>query len=106
MRPRASLSAVNGNGLDVLCTQNRAAAAAAGMPPVVRDRRVANLPLAGRTNGGDAVFGSEPSTQSLFRHVARGAAEVAGALDSHAAVVDNQHGQLRRSPDDDERIGA
>ena len=60
-RPR--WRAAHRDGLDVLAAEHRAAAAAAGMPAVVRDRGVAHRALAGRADRGDLIVGAEPLAQ-------------------------------------------
>src|SRR5207244_11447251 len=61
----ASMRSAHGNSLDVLAAKHRAAAAASGMPPVVRDRRVADEALAGRPDRRNPVVGAEPGPHLL-----------------------------------------
>ena len=76
VRPLAALRPAHGDRLDVLAAQHRAAAAAAGVPAVVRDRRVADRALAGRPDRRDAVVGAEPRAQRRFGLLARRAAQI------------------------------
>ena len=65
VRPLAALRAAHGDRLDVLAAEHRAAAAAAGVAAVVRDRGVAHGALAGRADRGDPEVGAEPRSQRL-----------------------------------------
>ena len=60
VRPLAPLRAAHGDRLDVLGAEHRAAAAAAGVAAVVRDRGVAHPALAGRADRRDLEVGAEP----------------------------------------------
>ena len=61
--PIAALRSTDGNGFEVLAAEHRSAAAAAGVAAVVRNRRVSNTALAGRSNRRDAEIAAEPSAQ-------------------------------------------
>ena len=76
MRPLAALRAAHGDRLDVLAAQHGAAAAAAGVAAVVRDRRVADRVLAGGADRGDLIVGAKPRAQRRLGHLACGAAKV------------------------------
>ena len=79
-----ALRAANGDGLDVLRAQHRAAAAAAGVPAVVRDRGIAHQPLAGRADRGDLKFGAQAGSRNrLSASPAGQAPQIAGRLEPH-----------------------
>ncbi len=106
MRPLDALRAAHGDRLDVLAAEHGPAAAAAGVPAVVRDRRVADGTLAGGPDRRDPVVGAEPRAQLFFRHRTRLAAHVIGRLEPYLAIVDHEHRQPRRTADDDDGVAA
>ena len=73
-----ALRTADGNRLDILRTQHGAAAAAAGVPAVVRNRGVAHQPLAGRADRGDLKIGAESLAQPILRLAIRQAPQFAG----------------------------
>ena len=95
VRPLAALRAAHGDRLDVLAAQHGAAAAAAGVAAVVRDRGVADRVLAGRADRRDPIVGAEPRSQRSLRSpgTSRRARPPADSS-AHLAVVDDQHRQL------------
>ena len=62
-----SPSPSNCNRLDVLRTKHRAAASAAGMSTIVRNRGVRNESFACRANSGGLKFRAESTEQILLR---------------------------------------
>ena len=74
MGPLDALLSANGDRLDVLGAEHRAAAAAAGVTAIVRNRRVANEMLAGRTDRRDAVVSAEVGSNARLGVLTTGAA--------------------------------
>ena len=105
MCPLAILRPADGNRLDALAAEHRTTAAATGMPPVVRDGRVAHSPLSRWTDRGDAIVSAEPSAQLLLRDLTRVAEHIVGRLESNVSIVDDQHRPVRGASDDDDRVG-
>jgi hypothetical protein len=106
MRPLAPLRTPHRNRLDVLAPQHGATAAAAGMTPVVGDGGVSHATFTGGTNGRNAVIGAEPRAQLLFCHAARFASHVISRFEPYLPIVNDEHRQGRRTPDDDKGIAA
>src|SRR6185436_1210290 len=92
--------------LDVLAAQHRAAAAATGVAPIVRDRRVENAALAGWPDRGNAIVGAESRAQLFFRDVTRIARDIVRRLEPDLSVVDHQNRLRGRPPDDDDGVAA
>jgi len=59
------------------------------MTSIVRDRRVENSTLAGRTDRRDAIVGAEPRAQLLFGDLTRLTGDVCGGLESNLSVIDH-----------------
>ena len=95
---RAALrGGAHGDRLEPLGAEHRAEPAAAGVAAVVRDRRVADEPLAGRPDRGDAVGGSEPRAQPLSRpRRRRGPRGRRRRLEAGAVAVDDQRRRRAR----------
>ncbi len=104
--PVAAVRPADGNGLDVLAAKDGATAAPAGVPAVMRDRRVKHTPLARRSDRGNPIVGSEPGPQLVLGHRTRIATHVICRLEPNVSVIDNQHRQRPRPPDDDDGVAA
>ena len=105
MCPLAILRPADGDRLDALAAKHRTAAAATGMPAVVRDGRVAHSPLTRWTDRGDAIVSAEASAQFFFRNLTGVAEHIVGRLESNVSVIDDQNRPVRGAPDDEDRVG-
>ncbi len=74
------------------------------MPAVMRDRRVKHTPLARRSDRGNPIVGPEPGPQLVLGHRTRIATHVICRLEPNVAVIDDQHRQRPRPPDDDDGV--
>src|SRR5436853_7871674 len=98
------MRSADGDRLEVLAAHHGAAAATAGMPSVVRDRRVADRALSGRANRRDLIVMTELRLDRVLGRTARLAAQCLGRLEPHPAVVDHERRQRWRATDDDDGI--
>ena len=106
MRPFAGLRAAHRDALDVLAPKHGAAPAAPGVPPVMRDRAVPNTALAGGADRGDAVIGTERGVQHVLCSRTRLATKRLRRFETHRTVINDEHGQIVRAADEDNRIAS
>ena len=92
------------DGLEVLGPQHRAQPAAAGVPAVVADRGVADLPLPGRTDGRGLPAASEPLSHGRLGLGRRHPGQLRRGFETGAIAIDEQHRQLRGPPPHDDRV--
>src|SRR6185295_17752450 len=104
--PLTSLRAAHRHGLDVLRAEYGAGTAAAGVPAVVRDRRVADAALPRRPDRCNPEIGTEPGPHLLLGHRTRVAAQVLRGLEPDLAIVDHDQRERARTPDDDDGVAA
>ena len=88
----------HGHGLEQLRAEHGAEPAAAGVAPVVGDRRVADLPLAGGADRRHPPALAEPLAEALLGLVGGKAPEVRRGLDPGAVAVDQQRGRALGAP--------
>src|SRR5690349_1766861 len=110
MRPLSTLRPADRDRLDVLCTQYRPAAAAAGMAAVMRDGSEANQVLAGRPDRRDPIICAQASFQRGFCLPARRAAMFRCRFEAYLCLferrprlgfINDEYGELRCAADDD-----
>ena len=106
MRPLAPLRAADGNRLQVLAAEHRAAAAAAGMASVVRDRRVADPAFPGGANRRDLIVRAEAGLERRFRGTTRCPTKIFRRLEPDLPVINDQGRQRCGPSDDDDGVAA
>ena len=91
--------------LDVLGAEHRTEAAAAGVPAVVRERRVEHAALPRRADGGHLASARPNRSRTEHLGVRRRPADLAvGRLEPHVRAVDEQHAGPGGPADDDDRV--
>src|SRR5690606_8099774 len=104
VRPVGAMRPADCNRLDILRAEHRPTPAAPRVAAIVRDRRVANLPLSRGTDCGDLVIGIQPFAQTRLRLLIGESPQFASRFDANRAVVDYYYRRLARLASKQNRI--